>query len=128
MIFFQLCVAQSYSLKTEKFAFKHDAYPYGQLKNVDIDITLDMDSKKLIVHGDSINEYDFQFLNEQPFENGSIIRLESKYTDNKRCLIVIYKHDTLIESIEFKCVKVSFKYLLASNSAIPEKLFSLASH
>jgi len=114
LLIFQSVTAQIYVSQAVKIATRSDAYPYGEAKEANESIVLDLDNRQLKVS--NINDYcfDLQVLSESPRNNGKIIRLSSICPQNKKCYIIAYIENDQIQNLEIKFVTNSFMYYLAS--------------
>ncbi len=115
LLIIQLVNAQLYVSKAVKFATRSDAYPYGEAKEVNVDVEMDIDNHILKVSNIPDYCFDLQLISEIPnSDNGKVIRLSSVCPGHKKCFIIAYIDNNKIQSLEIKFVTGSYKYFLAS--------------
>ena len=114
MLIVQTVSAQLYVSKAVKIATRHDAYPYGEAKEANVDVEIDFDNRKLKVSNIPDYCFNLEILSETPYNNGKLIRLSSTCPEKRKCFVIAYIENGQILSMEIKFVSTSYKYYLAS--------------
>lgn len=105
--------AQHYDCHVDKFAFKQDALPYGTMSETNIRIVIDFDSSYIkIFEKEDIFMY-FEELQSREVNNGVLKRLGAFWPDGNRCFVHLFLRNDIIESVEIKCLKASFMYVVS---------------
>jgi len=114
VLLIQSLSAQLYVSKAVKFATRSDAYPYGEPKEINVDVELDFDYRTMKVSNIPDYCFDLQVLSETPQNNGKVVRLSSICPEHKRCFVVAYIQENQVLSLEIKFVTTSYMYYLAA--------------
>ncbi len=118
MLFIVELSAQQYNCHVNKYAFKQDALPFGMMTDIDIRIKIDFDSTYITIYDTEIIQMRFQELQSRNENNGVLKRLSANWPDGKRCFIHLFIRNDAIESIEIKCSKATFMYLVSNSESV----------
>jgi hypothetical protein len=114
LLLIQSVSARMYESKAVKFATRNDAYPYGEPKEINANVILDLDNRTMKVSNIPDYCFDLQVISETPKNNGKLVRLSSICPEHKRCFIVAYIENNQIINLEIKFVTASYMYYLAA--------------
>jgi hypothetical protein len=114
LLLIQSVSAQLYVSKAVKFATRSDAYPYGEAKEANVDVEMDIDNHRLKVSNIPDYCFNLEVLSETPRNNGKVVRLSSICPENKRCFVIVYIENNQILNLEIKFVSSSYMYYLAA--------------
>jgi hypothetical protein len=118
MLFIVELSAQQYDCHVNKYAFKKDALPFGVMTDIDIRIKIDFDSSYIAIYDTELIQMQFQELQSRESNNGVLKRLSANWPDGKRCFIHLFIRNEAIESIEIKCSKATFMYLVSKSEPV----------
>ena len=105
--------AQIYNAKAIKIATRSDAYPYGEAKEANVDVVMDLQNQRLLVSNIPDYCFDLKLLSETPYNNGKLMRLSSTCPNQKKCFVVAYIENDKIINMEIKFISTSYMYQLA---------------
>lgn len=110
--------AQQFVCHVNKYAFKQDALPFGVMTDTDIRIELDFDSAIIMIFDEEPIRMRFQELQSRAENNGELKRLSATWPDGKRCFVHLFVRNEAIESVEIKCSKATFMYLVSKSEIV----------
>jgi hypothetical protein len=113
LLMIQTASAQLYVSKAVKIATRSDAYPYGEAKEADVDVVMDLDNHRLKVSNIPDYCFNLELLSESPRNNGKVLRLSSTCPEHRKCFIIAYLENDQIVNMEIKFVTTSYMYHLA---------------
>ncbi|MFZ4581379.1 MAG: hypothetical protein ACOYM7_01900 [Paludibacter sp.] len=105
--------AQIYNAKAIKIATRSDAYPYGEAKEANVDVVMDLQNHKLLVSNIPDYCFDLELLSETPRNNGKLLRLSSTCPNKRKCFVIAYIENEQIINMEIKFISTSYMYQLA---------------
>jgi len=114
IVIIQSVSAQLYVSKAVKFATRSDAYPYGEAKEVNVDVEMDIQNRTLKVSNIPGYCFDLQILTETPRNNGKLVRLSSVCPEHKKCFVIAYIENDQILNLEIKFLTSSNMYYFAA--------------
>lgn len=110
----QTANSQLYVSKAVKIATRSDAYPYGEAKEANVDVVMDLENHQLKVS--NIPDYCFhlELISETERNNGKVLRLSSTCPENRKCFVIAYIENNQIVNMEIKFLTTSYMYYLAA--------------
>lgn len=114
LLIVQTANTQVYVSKAVKIATRSDAYPYGEAKEANVDVLLDLENHRLKVSNIPDYCFNLELISESPRNNGKIIRLSSTCPENKKCFVIAYVENDQVLSMEIKFVSTAYMYYLAA--------------
>lgn len=114
-LYCSLTMAQQYSGTAIKFATKADALPYGKPQEVQINVVLDLDAKRLDLSNFPAHCFIVSPVSKVVHNNGYSIRMVSECPQKRKCFVIVYIENHMLQTLEIRFVTVSYKYFFASH-------------
>ena len=114
-LYCSLTMAQQYSGTAIKFATKADALPYGKPQEVQINVVLDLDAKRLELSNFPDHCFIVSPVSKSAHNNGFMLRMVSECPKKRTCYVIVYIEYHRIQTLEIRFVSASYKYLFASD-------------